>query len=161
MKTLTKTNIFKALPALLLFLSSLLHASPKYSVGEMFSIIHYQDKEGVYMQVESINEHPFLDYYYEVSFHGICSKSPIGPLIFAFEDMLLSESSLSESSARKINTPPKEILTCTGIPGKPHLKNMNNSSTTVENGMIGVLISPLTPSLSSDSILPPERIITE
>jgi hypothetical protein len=27
--------------------------------------------------------------------------------------------------------------------------------------MIGVLISPLTPSLSSDSILPPERIITE
>jgi hypothetical protein len=56
MKILTKTNTFKALPALLLFLSSLLHASPKYSVGEMFSIIHYQDKEGTFMRIKDIHQ---------------------------------------------------------------------------------------------------------
>ena len=46
-----------------------------YEEGDEFVLMAYSDSPSVYVRIDSVNNHPFLEIYYDLSFHGICFRN--------------------------------------------------------------------------------------
>lgn len=46
-----------------------------YKEGDEFVLTAYNDSPSVYVRIDSVNNHPFLEIYYDLSFHGVCFRN--------------------------------------------------------------------------------------
>lgn len=48
---------------------------PVYKEGDEFVLLVYKESPSVYVRIDSVDEHPFLEIYYDLSFHGVCFRN--------------------------------------------------------------------------------------
>jgi len=116
----------------------------KYKIGEEFILKTYKDTPSVFLRIETIGEHPYIDAYYIVSFWGICQKRPgglskegelswLGPVV-------ISNKALNESIILNEYPDKKNSLICNDEQPKVDFEMWKNG---VMIGTGDVMVSPL------------------
>jgi len=113
-----------------------------YKQGDEFTLNAYEEHPSVYIRIDGIFDHPFLDKYYFISFHGICFSGhkafKKAPYSQGVDEIAISHDALVQSiSTVKIDK--KRSMKC----DSKYELDINDQHEVVIRGTRGVLMAPI------------------
>jgi len=113
-----------------------------YKQGDEFTLKAYEEHPSVYTRIDAVLDHPFLDKYYFISFHGICFGNHQLMKANSFSQgvdvMSLSHDALLNSIS-SLSIDKKNSMVCEGY----HEFNFDIQHEMVMRGGRGVLLDPI------------------
>lgn len=113
-----------------------------YKQGDEFTLKAYEEHPSVYVRIDAVLDHPFLDKYYFISFHGICFGNhqlmKANSLSQGVAVMSLSHDALLNSIST-LSIDKKNSMVCEGY----HDFNLDAQHEVVMRGGRGVLLDPI------------------
>mgnify|MGYP006000158371 CR=1 FL=1 len=123
-----------------------------YKQGDEFALKAYKEYPSVYVHIDAVFDHPYLDKYYLISFYGVCmngqNMSKIISASQALDQIPISHEALT-SSVSKIKINKKLSMKC----DDRNFTELEWFIGAINRGNYSVLLSPLDSTLSM-SVLP-------
>lgn len=122
-----------------------------FNQGDEFSLKVYEEHPSVYLRVDAVFDHPYLDKYYLISFYGIClsgqKMSKIISASQALDQIPISHKALI-SSISKTKIDKKSSMKCDDRSSY----ELEWFSDAIERGNYSVLLSPLDSNLNMSAL---------
>ncbi len=113
-----------------------------YKQGDEFTLKAYEEHPSVYTRIDAVLDHPFLDKYYFISFHGICFGNhqlmKANSLSQGVDVMSLSHDALLNSIST-LSIDKRNSIVCEDH----HVLNLDIQHEMVMRGGRGVLLDPI------------------
>ncbi len=133
----------------LLIISFSSYSSEQFKVGQTYTLNSFPNNNSIYISVQGKDNHPYLDNYYIVRFHGLCKVSKFDRLAaikYYLPDALISEKALIESISGEVIPSHDNLFLCDNDQApKEQLKLMLEG---VKTGLHQVQVSKITNKLS-------------